>query len=156
MEIQQIIEEFNKLSGNEKNVNKEQFRELMINLQKLGLRDLSEDPFLDELFTVFDTNHNGEVDLKEFVTGISLLCKGKPEEKLEITFSMWDENGDQTLDEKEMIRLMVTSYTNALKASTKKKFLLHARKTYFLVKKTFCGGFFADSDVQGQKEQRVY
>ena len=34
-------------------------------------------------FQLFDTNRDGFVDLKEFVCGMSLLCKGTSEHKIE-------------------------------------------------------------------------
>lgn len=46
-----------------------------------------EDPFIQELlFAGFDQDRDGVVTFKEFVTALSTLTRGTPEEKIECTF----------------------------------------------------------------------
>jgi hypothetical protein len=40
-------------------------------------------PFSHRLFHVLDIDNSGHIDLQEFVGGLSLLCKGTADEKLE-------------------------------------------------------------------------
>ena len=79
------------------------------------MRDLSKDAFIEDLFNLFDSDKDGKCDLKEFSSGISLLCKGTPEQKIELTFNMWDENKDGVIDQNEMDKFFTACYTNALR-----------------------------------------
>jgi hypothetical protein len=56
--------------GGKKPLDKETFRKGLGMLEAAGLKNL-------------DVNKDNTVDLPEFITGLSLLCKGTPEEKLE-------------------------------------------------------------------------
>ena len=49
---------------------------------------------LDRLFDIFDTDHNGEVDVIELSSGLSLVCGGNRESKIAAVFSVVDSNGD--------------------------------------------------------------
>lgn len=72
------------ISNNGKDaLNRAKFREGLGKLEACGLRNLDDSPFVERLFTLLDVNHDGTVDLQEFVSGLSLLCKGTVEEKLE-------------------------------------------------------------------------
>jgi len=52
-------------------------------LEEAGLKNLNDTPFGDRLFEMLDVNKDGVVDLQEFISGLSFLCKGTVEEKLE-------------------------------------------------------------------------
>lgn len=83
MEVNKLYETFLSISNNGKEpLNKEKFRAGLGKLEACGLRNLEDSPFVERLFTLLDTDKNGTVDLQEFVSGLSLLCKGTPEEKL--------------------------------------------------------------------------
>jgi hypothetical protein len=73
-------------NGGKMPLDKPTFRRGLGKLEACGLKNLDDSPFVDRLFTLLDTNGDGTVDLQEFVTGLSLLCKGTVEEKLECTF----------------------------------------------------------------------
>ena len=90
--MDKIIKEFKKLAKDKEYLDKNQFRQLIVALQTMGMRDLKNDPFMDDLFDLFDEDKNGKLELKEFASGISMLCKGTPTEKVELTFNLWDEN----------------------------------------------------------------
>eukprot|EP01091_Cochliopodium_minus_P018932 TRINITY_DN7806_c0_g1_i1.p1 TRINITY_DN7806_c0_g1~~TRINITY_DN7806_c0_g1_i1.p1 ORF type:complete len:214 (+),score=59.12 TRINITY_DN7806_c0_g1_i1:33-674(+) len=114
VELKQIIKDFKRFSVNDV-LTKENFKKMMIALQEFGLRDMRQDPFIDDLFDLFDEDKSGTIDLKEFSSGVSLLCKGKPEEKVELTFNLWDENKDGVIDKQEMNKFFTSCYTNALR-----------------------------------------
>lgn len=45
-------------------------------------------PFADRLFGIFDQDQDGTVDFSELMAGLSILCKGDPEEKLRCKLSL--------------------------------------------------------------------
>ncbi|KAF9975842.1 hypothetical protein BGZ73_000337 [Actinomortierella ambigua] len=50
-----------------------------------------DDVFLTRLYSAFDTNPNKKgVDFKEFIEGLSVFMKGTPDEKLELSFKLYD------------------------------------------------------------------
>ncbi len=69
--------------GGKEPLDREKFRAGLGKLEACGLKNLDDSPFVDRLFTLLDTNRDNTVDLQEFITGLSMLCKGTVEEKLE-------------------------------------------------------------------------
>ena len=58
-------------------IGKEEFKEIM---QQMGVVD----EFLQTLiFNVFDDNKDGKINFQEFVTALSIMTRGDPQEKLE-------------------------------------------------------------------------
>ncbi|KAF9995951.1 hypothetical protein BGZ65_008440, partial [Modicella reniformis] len=50
-----------------------------------------DDVFLTRLYSAFDTNPNSKgVNFKEFIEGLSVFKKGTPDEKLELSFKLYD------------------------------------------------------------------
>ncbi|KAF9921131.1 hypothetical protein FBU30_008881 [Linnemannia zychae] len=50
-----------------------------------------DDVFLTRLFSAFDTDPNSKgVNFKEFIEGLSVFMKGTPDEKLELSFKLYD------------------------------------------------------------------
>jgi len=47
-------------------------------------------PLSEHMFGVYDTDKNGYVDFREFMTGIGLLAHGTPEQKLRVIFNAYD------------------------------------------------------------------
>jgi Ca2+-binding EF-hand superfamily protein len=68
-------------------INKEDFSEVM---KQMGVSD----SFLQELiFNVFDENKDGTINFVEFVTALSVMTRGNPDEKLECNlFSLANNN----------------------------------------------------------------
>jgi len=84
VEVKALYETFLSLNPEGK-VDKETFKKGLIKLESAGLKNLQDTPFSDRLFHLLDSNNDGTVDLGEFVCGLSMLCKGSVEEKLERT-----------------------------------------------------------------------
>jgi len=85
-------------------INQEEFREVM---KQMGVLD----GFLQDLiFNVFDDNKDGSINFQEFVTALSVMTRGDPNEKLEFAFSMYDLDGNGFIDKEEMTQIMEAFY----------------------------------------------
>jgi Ca2+-binding EF-hand superfamily protein len=62
------------------------------------------------VFDLFDRYDNGCIDMMELVCGISLLCYGNEDEKVEAVFLMFDENGDGYVTIDEMYKFLSTVF----------------------------------------------
>ena len=58
------------------------------------------------MFRTFDSDNSGKIDFKEFLLAINITSAGKPEQKLEWAFQMYDVNGDGTIEPKEMTEII--------------------------------------------------
>lgn len=81
-------------------------------LQKV-LGDIDEKT-IDILFTAFDRDKSGSVDVKELISGLSFLCRGSLEEKFTFLFETFDKDKNGTLDRKE-VGLMLEELNLSLK-----------------------------------------
>jgi len=71
-------------------------------MQQLAVND----EFLQNvLFTVFDTNHDGQINFQEFVVSLSIMTKGSPAEKLEFAFNLYDLDHNGFIERSEMVRI---------------------------------------------------
>lgn len=57
---------------------------------------------LTQLFQQFDTDHNGSIDARELMSGLSVLTGGTQDEKVQAVFSAFDVNGDGLLSVSEL------------------------------------------------------
>lgn len=81
-------------------IDKAEFQKAML------FRDSS---LLEQIFRVFDTDHDGTISFSEFISCLSTFSsKGTPEEKLRLSFQIYDVNGDNYIDKAEL-RGLVTS-----------------------------------------------
>ncbi|KAJ3374158.1 hypothetical protein GGF31_008375 [Allomyces arbusculus] len=67
--------------------------------------------FLERLFDAFDENGDKTIDFREFVHGLSVFSRGTPEEKLELSFRIYDINGDGFIERKELFKIMSQMYS---------------------------------------------
>jgi len=79
-------------------------------------RNLEETPFGERLFQLLDTNQDGSVDLQEFVCGLSLLCKGSVEEKLEFSFKAYDIDGNGFISKDELAQMFKRAWISGFRA----------------------------------------
>jgi len=85
-------------------INKQEFKEVM---KQMGVVD----SFLQDLiFNVFDENKDGTINFQEFVTALSVMTRGDPNEKLEFAFAMYDLDGNGFIDKDEMAQIMEAFY----------------------------------------------
>jgi len=60
-------------------------------------------------FFCFQLDNSGKIDFKEFLQAINITSEGTPDKKLEMAFRMYDCNGDGSIDETEMRRIISVS-----------------------------------------------
>eukprot|EP01100_Stratorugosa_tubuloviscum_P012414 TRINITY_DN58_c0_g4_i1.p2 TRINITY_DN58_c0_g4~~TRINITY_DN58_c0_g4_i1.p2 ORF type:complete len:214 (-),score=95.29 TRINITY_DN58_c0_g4_i1:772-1413(-) len=94
---------------------KNQFNHALKELHSAGLTNLIDSPFTGRLFESLDTNNDGILDLKEFLGGFSLLSKGTPEQKIALSFQLYDLNNDKFVCCTEFHTMIKMAYLGALK-----------------------------------------
>ncbi|RHY96115.1 hypothetical protein DYB35_005305 [Aphanomyces astaci] len=80
---------------------------------------------LDQLFIVFDSDGNGVVDTKELAAGLSLLCGGTHQDKVQAAFSLYDTNGDGFISRDEMVAYLTSVFKVLLQTSPALQAQLH-------------------------------
>jgi len=94
-------------------INKEQFQAI---LQSANIQTANQG-FLDELFNAFDKNNDGTVNFIEFCTGLSVMLKGTSEEKLKLSFEIYDQDKSGKISQSEMMQVL-QNMNVSLKAAT--------------------------------------
>jgi len=75
-------------------------------LKEIGILD----PLvLEQNFSAFDVNKDGQINFKEFVTGLSVVQKGTMEERLKFLFNAYDTDGSGTLTPDEVFNIFKAS-----------------------------------------------
>lgn len=64
----------------------------------------------DAVFDLFDRDDNGIVDMMELICGISLLCQGSEDDKIQAVFDIFDENGDGFISMDEMFKFLTSVF----------------------------------------------
>ncbi|XP_044530773.1 lysophosphatidylcholine acyltransferase 2-like [Gracilinanus agilis] len=66
---------------------------------------------LKQLFELFDRNHDGTIDFREYVIGLSVLCNpANTEELLRLAFRLFDIDEDGYVTEEEFARILEASF----------------------------------------------
>ena len=71
--------------------------------------DGNADEFCTHVFRTFDKDNSGIIDFNEFLLAINITSSGKPEEKLNWAFQMYDIDGNGTIEKKEMEEIIKVS-----------------------------------------------
>ncbi|KAJ3122693.1 hypothetical protein HK098_002529 [Nowakowskiella sp. JEL0407] len=109
-EIKKLKNEFSKVADAEHTVTKEQFKKTLVDhvqCWSAGAQYL----FLERLFDAFDLDGNHKIDFREFIQGLSVFMKGTPEEKMELSFRLYDIDKSGSIEPKELIRIMGQMYS---------------------------------------------
>lgn len=61
-----------------------------------------------KVFASFDADHNGTLEIDEYLTMMGVLHWGSIEQKLKASFSLFDKNGDGQLSPKEINEMFVS------------------------------------------------
>ena len=81
-------------------IEKEEFVKLM---HKVGITD---ELVIDRNFTAWDTDGDGSIDFKEFITGLSTMERGTEDERLEMAFKVYDLDNNGKIDRDEMMTVL--------------------------------------------------
>jgi Ca2+-binding EF-hand superfamily protein len=92
---------------------REKFHDACLQLKNEGVK-ISESAFEDRLFLLFDSDHNGTVNLKEFLAGMATLILGSVDDKLYLTFRAFDVNGDNNISEEELKEIFKRAWLGGL------------------------------------------
>lgn len=85
-------------------------------LQSHGVQ-MPSDAIKNAVFDLFDRDDNGVVDLMELICGISLLCKGTEDDKIQAVFDIFDANGDGFISMDEMYKFLTSVFKVVLTPS---------------------------------------
>ena len=69
----------------------------------------------EHMFKIYDTDGNGVIDFKEFMTLYFMMSEGSPEEILSGIFRMFDDNGDGTITTDEMDKVASLVFCSPVK-----------------------------------------
>lgn len=81
------------------------------------------------VFDLFDHDKNHAVDCLELVSGLSLLCAGSEEERVQAVFQAFDENGDNFISMDEMFKFLVAVFKVVLTPQVSSTIKAHADVT---------------------------
>lgn len=82
----------------------------------MSLPELQQNPLVQRVIDIFDTDGNGEVDFKEFIEGVSLFSvKGDKESKLRFAFKIYDMDKDGYISNGELFQVLKMMVGNNLK-----------------------------------------
>uniref|UniRef100_A0A803SZD9 EF-hand domain-containing protein n=1 Tax=Anolis carolinensis TaxID=28377 RepID=A0A803SZD9_ANOCA len=74
----------------------------------MSLPELQQNPLVQRVIDIFDTDGNGEVDFKEFIEGVSQFSvKGDNEQKLRFAFRIYNMDKDGNVRSEPLIRLQL-------------------------------------------------
>ncbi|XP_004462886.1 guanylyl cyclase-activating protein 1 [Dasypus novemcinctus] len=76
--------------------------------QLFGLKNLSPsaNQYVEQMFETFDFNKDGYMDFMEYVAALSLVLKGKVEQKLRWYFKLYDVDGNGCIDRDELLTII--------------------------------------------------
>ncbi|KAM6044148.1 PREDICTED: guanylyl cyclase-activating protein 1 [Chlamydotis macqueenii] len=76
--------------------------------QFFGLKNLSPaaNKYVEQMFETFDFNKDGYMDFMEYVAALSLVLKGKVDQKLRWYFKLYDADGNGCIDRGELLNII--------------------------------------------------
>lgn len=110
----------------------------------MSLPELQQNPLVQRVIDIFDTDGNGEVDFKEFIEGVSQFSvKGDKEQKLRFAFRIYDMDKDGYISNGELFQVLKMMVGNNLKDTQLQQ----------IVDKTIIN---ADKDGDGRRKWEVF
>uniref|UniRef100_A0A8C4RJX1 Guanylate cyclase activator 1Aa n=1 Tax=Erpetoichthys calabaricus TaxID=27687 RepID=A0A8C4RJX1_ERPCA len=73
-----------------------------------GLRGLDPEAnaYIEQMFRTFDMNKDGYIDFMEYIAALSLVLRGKMEQKLRWYFKLYDVDGNGCIDRHELLNII--------------------------------------------------
>lgn len=107
-EVNRLREQFEAIGDHNYSITRSQFSRTVANFVQCWSAG---NVFLERLFDAFDVDGDQTVDFREFINGLSVFVKGTPEEKLELSFKLYDINKDGFITQKELAKVMTQIYS---------------------------------------------
>jgi len=106
-------EEVSRLEKRFRKLDKDQSETLSVE-EFLAMPELKENPIVQRVVQVFDADHSGELDFKEFVKGLAMFTMKnvEREKKLKFLFNIYDVDSDGYISNSELftvLKMMVGS-----------------------------------------------
>lgn len=67
-------------------------------------------PAVERLFSLFDRENKGHIDLREFMIALSNFCGASKEEKLRFAFTVFDEDGNGAITKQELVKILKSNH----------------------------------------------
>ncbi|KAI3635485.1 hypothetical protein MIR68_006123 [Amoeboaphelidium protococcarum] len=107
-EVAKLKLEFEQISRKHDSITKDQFMDVIKNHVQFWQAGSM---FLERLFDAFDVNGDRNIDCAEFINGMQILIRGTPQQKMELTFKMYDLNRDGRVTQKEIVKFLAQIYS---------------------------------------------
>jgi len=119
-----LLEAFKKHTSSRMMTFKE-YQKAIAEVQEITFKSIFSEDYAEVTFSLFDANHDNQIDAYEFLAGVSIFANGSVEEKATLAFRALDKNGDGLLSKNEL-----TSQMNKMR-KVSKKILSNASKQHF-------------------------
>ena len=105
-------EEVSRLEKRFRKPDKDQSETLSVE-EFLAMPELKENPIVQRVVQVFDADHSGELDFKEFVKGLAMFTMKnvEREKKLKFLFNIYDMDSDGLISNTELFTVIKQSKT---------------------------------------------
>ncbi|MBE9200763.1 MULTISPECIES: EF-hand domain-containing protein [unclassified Nodularia (in: cyanobacteria)] len=98
--LEELRQVFTKIAGEDQKIDQTEFK------KALGLKD---EYFANRLFSIFDTDSSGTIQIEEFLISVENLVFASTEEKLKFAYQLHDINGDDCIEKAEIADLIAAS-----------------------------------------------
>ena len=90
-------------------IEKQQFKDVLDEF----LISWKNDDYLNRLFDVVDKHGSNTINYQECLVGLSMLMNGNPQERLTLSFELFDVDGTGTISKQEMLTVLRAADKNA-------------------------------------------
>mmetsp|Transcript_59600 Transcript_59600/g.103997 ORF Transcript_59600/g.103997 Transcript_59600/m.103997 type:complete len:350 (+) Transcript_59600:84-1133(+) len=99
-----------KTGASDGKLTREQFLDAYAQVLQAHAVEVPTEPVRNAVFDLFDRDDNHIVDMMELICGISLLCAGTEDDKINAVFNIFDENGDGFISMEEMFKFLTSVF----------------------------------------------
>ncbi|KAI9227678.1 MAG: hypothetical protein DHS80DRAFT_4303, partial [Piptocephalis tieghemiana] len=106
-EVELLYQEFSQVADEQGLMHRDQFKMIVGNFV---VASSATELFLERLFHAFDTDHDDAVNFREYIHGLSIFAKGAPEEKLRLSFDLYDVDQTGSVSRDTMAKILAELY----------------------------------------------